>query len=249
MKIATRSANVFVFLACHIVVSCKSRPTNEGTSAAASASAAPSISPSAARATIRNLQQQALALSSQHDFQGAKAKIIEAQTLAPADPDLKAGLAWIEEMQGKLVAGQWLKETTRDAMTDKDNVFVTLAAANDVDAIGGNKRPTLTARCVKGDPSLLLSVDSVLDVRSFPKTHVQYRFDSEPPLSVGVEGSTDMRAFFMDGASRWFDQLVTHASGRLVVEVPLFGRTPQPVTFQLAGADVAIRAVKAACPK
>jgi hypothetical protein len=249
MKIARGLLNFLFWLACLACLSCKGNATPQATSASASAVTNPPPAPSVVRATVLKLQREALTLSNQHDFAGAKAKILEAQALAPTDPDLKGGLASVEEMQSKLVAGRWMKDVKRDAMTDKDNVFVTLAAANDVDAVGENKRPTLTARCVKGEASLLVSVDSVLDVRNYPKTHVQFRFDSESPQSVGVVGATGLHAFFMDTPAKCFDQLIAHSSGKLIMEVPLFGHTPQPVTFELLGADVAVGAVKSACPK
>jgi hypothetical protein len=65
---------------------------------------------------------------------------------------------------------------------------------------------------------------------------------------VRVPGNTGRDAFFFSDARAWLQRLGDNATSKLVLAVPLYGKRPQPVIFDLNGADVAIAYVAKDCP-
>ncbi len=231
-------------------LACQAKPTpTEGKSAtpavAYAASATPTTNPSANAARALALKREAFPLLDQYEFDRAKAKILDAQKLTPDDADLKTGLVAIDEMNATKVAGRWFKSSQRDAMTDRVNVSVRLPASDGIPTEYSEKRPFLIARCTKGKPDLLIQVDLVVGGDIYSNAKASYRFDSEAPQTATMTTAEDHEGLFFKEPLKWFDRVVAHATGKLVVEVPLYGRVPVPVTFDLAGADTAIPPVKA----
>jgi len=203
----------------------------------------------AVKAEAIGLIREAMTLTKHFELDKAKEKFVEAQKLRPGDPQLKIEelLTTIDGMIAKRVAGWWSKESEKDPMTDKENVYLLLPATDDISTGYSSVRPTLTARCVKGSPDLAVLVQTVVESNIYSESKAQYRFDSESAQPVMMTIASDRHGLFFHEPSKWFDRVVAHASGRLVLEVPLFGRSPVAVTFNLAGADKAIPIVKAAC--
>jgi len=203
----------------------------------------------AARTSALRLSGEARDLVTQKfDWVEAKAKIVEARKLQPDDADLKLIEADIDKILANRVAGRWYKRVEKDPMTDKENVYVALAASNDFETDYGSKRPRLVGRCVKGEMDLQVEVYAVVGGNIWaPKA--QYRFDTAPPQTMTMTNSEDHVALFFPEPTKWLDRLVVHPSSKLVIEIPLYGRIPQPATFDLTGADTAVSLVKSACGK
>jgi hypothetical protein len=200
----------------------------------------------AAFGTAMHLKIEVVQLIEHFEVDQAMAKVTEARKLAPDDDELKKLEAGLEEALAGRVAGRWFKRVEKDAMTDKENVYMTLPALTDIETSYASKRPRLIARCVKGEMDLEIVVDAVVGGDIWGAT-AQYRFDAEPPQKTTMTESTDHKGLFFREPAKWLDRLTAHAAGKLIVEVPLFGRMPQAVTFDLTGADTAIPPVKSAC--
>jgi len=193
------------------------------------------------------LKREAITQIDEYDLDGAKEKLLEAQRLAPNDDDVKKALVTWDEVSALRIGGRWFKQSEKDAMTDQLNIRMITPASNDISTGYSEKRPTIEVRCIKGVPDIMINSRTIIDSDIYSHAKARYRFDSDPPQAIGMVASQDRRGVFFNEPLKWFDRLMAHAGGKLVVEIPVFGQVPEATTFDLTGADVAIPPVKEAC--
>lgn len=204
----------------------------------------------AGRKQARQAAEDAGKLIENHEWQKARAKFLEAQKLDPSgEEDWKKVFSGIDDMAARTVGGRWLSSVEKDAMTDKENVFMSLPASNEIETRFGGKRATLVARCIKGEPDLVINIDAIVDGGIYGGAKAQYRFDAEPAQSTAMTTAEDHKGLFFREPRKWLRRVVEHTSAKLIVEIPLYARVPEAVTFDLTGADKAIPRVESACAK
>ncbi len=202
------------------------------------------------RKRAREVDKEVGDLIENHEWRKARKKLLEIQALDPSrESEIKEGLDGIEKLAARTVAGRWLSTVEKDAMTDRENVYMKLPASNVIKTRYASKRAALVARCVKGEPDVLVQVDAIVNGSVYGKTKTQFRFDAEPAQSITMTTAEDHKGLFFRQPKKWLRRLAEHSSGKLVVEIPLFGRVPEAVTFDLNGADKVIPQVEFACAK
>lgn len=198
---------------------------------------------------VERLIEDAGSLFASGDGHGAKAKLEEALTLAPDNSGAKEALRLVDEDLKSIVAGQWRMQSNVDPMTDDKNVYLRLASETTVEQYGSTHRPTLLARCAERKLDLFIFVGLVVDsdYGEIYDASGRYRFDGDKAQRVRFSLGDSRDTVFFPKAKTWMTSLAAHASSKFVVEIPVFRQGSQVISFDLAGADVAIPEVINTC--
>ena len=136
--------------------------------------------------------------------------------------------------------GDWEVQEDVSPLDDSRNVFMFLSAENKV----GLTRPTLVVRCMEGETHVFINYDSVLGRPGYDVT-VLTRFDQHPAEESRWIVSTDGTAIFAYGGVGWAHEIAS-ARKLFVRVIPESGRAVD-ATFQLKGAEEAMRPLRKAC--
>jgi hypothetical protein len=112
---------------------------------------------------IEKVKADAQELMQEYEWDAAKAKLLELQKVIAGDTDVAEMIEKIGEALKTRVAGRWFEQKDPDAKTDKKDVFVKLRASATASAKYFRELPILVARCVNGQPELLVIVNEVID--------------------------------------------------------------------------------------
>jgi len=149
------------------------------------------------------------------------------------------------------IAGRWSSSETRDPMTDEVNSIVSLMALDGVpNSIGRVTQASLIVRCERGRLEAFISAGTMLDYSWRSDTvRAQHRFDDEPATRLLGGASTSRNAMFLRTPRARITELMKRDGARWRVELPVYGRRPATVTFDLTGSSQAIPRALEACPR
>ena len=147
------------------------------------------------------------------------------------------------------VGGRWRVTEEVDPMTDQKNMTAHLQSATKMpNSIGDEKSASLIVRCTRGELDVYVSTPVMLDSDwRYDSVSGQHRFGSAPPekLTGGVSKGRD--AVFLRNPNAWLAQFAAHESDAWTVELPVYGRMPASVKFDLTGVSKALAAVPDEC--
>ncbi len=201
---------------------------------------------------VQGLLKEAMGLVNQSEFRQARAKLAEASLIDPADDTVKAAITNVEMVIKRNIAGKWLVDEKTNRMTDDKTVVVKLNADNEIRGYIKGVRPALIVRCLEAGLSVYIHADAGInaDYGELHRATGRYRFDQDSAerIRFGISDSLDA-VFFPDPQAMWIKRLAEHTGQKLHVEIPTYQNGGQIVTFDLAGADVAVGKVLGACGK
>ena len=134
--------------------------------------------------------------------------------------------------------GQWYVRRETSPLDDSQNVFMVLRAEDNV-------RLHLVVRCMEGKTDVIIDYYTVLERIRGWDLFVWSRFDQEPAERKGWSQSTTGTAIFAYDGVSWAHEIAS-AQKLFVRVIPKSGRA-MDATFQLKGAEKAIRPLRKAC--
>ncbi len=193
-------------------------------------------------------------------YDEAKSKLDEADALlaeVPADHDattltrseLQSLRTMHEVRSANWLGGRWTGKVQKDPMTDATNAVATLASiAGQPNTIGGWKQASIILRCRKGSFEAYINTGTVLDSNWRTDTVTgQHRFDSEKAEKLIGDVSTSHDSMFLRNPKQWAASFKAKDGSKWLVELPVYNKTPQTVTFDLTGSTKAVDMVVTAC--
>lgn len=210
---------------------------------------------------VAALADEASDLIDSWSFSDAAAKIGEANQLLSTVPEGHFARvvpeSRIEIVANKLavnqegwIGGRW--RTTKDEvdpMTDQRNVVVMLESQDGIPNILGTPEPVrIIARCHQAAFDVYVSTDSMLDADwRYNTVRGRYRIDKDAPRDFRGSRSTDYHAVFLKDPSSWARRIVELDGRTLVLELPVYNKQPQAVTFDLEASAQAMQHPMEAC--
>lgn len=183
----------------------------------------------------------------------AEVKLASLPADRPARANLESSIVGHRELlalkRAGWAGGRWRVTEETDPMTDDKNVTIILQSVSGLpNVIGETKPASVIARCKRGKLDLFISTDSMLDYNwQSDSVTGQHRFGSDPPERISGSASTDRQAMFLKNPRAWLDQIRSHEDQDWTIELPLYGRTPASVKFNLKASGKALDSVPADC--
>lgn len=181
------------------------------------------------------------------NLSASKTLLEEARKLVPTDEELEPVAKQIEEFAPRCIGGRWIREVTKDAMTDDVNVVVVLRSDNEVKGRFDSSRGTIAGRCREKRLELYVSTEVMIDDTYDVGVVARYRFNEEKATRVIFARSTDYHGAFFSNPKQWMTTLAARQDAILNVELPVFQSVPVVYRFTLAGADKAMVETLSAC--
>ncbi|MFO0579807.1 MAG: hypothetical protein U1A78_38025 [Polyangia bacterium] len=131
------------------------------------------------------------------------------------------------------IGGKWIEDADVSVMDGLATGYAALDAEEPLPAVGGERKPTLMIRCTP-KRKLELYVVANAPVRGEDgETEVQYRLDSNPPITQKWTESDDYTSIFAPRPLPMYDQIAK--SERLLVKYQPFVGPPRVATFDVRG--------------
>ena len=209
---------------------------------------------------VGDLHSRAIALMNDWKFNDVPALHAQAEaaiaSLPAAGPE-RAFLGWIILEQRRLlehirmgwIGGHWkLSVEKADPMTDQQKVLLILASAlEDPSALGTSNQAMLFFRCERNQLKVYIINTYDIAFRGNHTVSLLHRFGTAPAERIIVDEGQAQNGMFLRNPSYWVDQFRAHEADRWTVELPLHGRAPWVVTFELSGAGEALDKIPTVC--
>ncbi|MCB9765831.1 MAG: hypothetical protein H6739_39010 [Alphaproteobacteria bacterium] len=208
----------------------------------------------------QGLVDEAKSLKENWKFDEASAKLDEVDIALAEIPEehftavsVRSDVAFERTMLDTLtkdwLGGRWSGSTEKDPMTDQENAVVYLESLDSLtNSVGLGKKAALIVRCQKGKFEAYVNAGTVLDSNwRYDTVSGQHRFgDAKAEKLIGGV-STSRDAVFLRDPKSWARRFKESDGSKWLVELPVYNRTPQTVTFDLTGSTKAIDMVLGAC--
>ncbi|MDW3118012.1 type VI secretion system-associated protein TagO [Roseovarius sp.] len=161
--------------------------------------------------------------------------------------DAAHGVETTEDQGDAADTGAWIIEREKNALTDREDVFVGIRASETAQCGYQSIRPTLYLRCMDNTTAALLVTDFFMaDIQGFGK--VRYRVDGGSMKSWNFEERTDNMALGLWTFGRSTPFIRDLLGGEtLIMEYTPFNDIPKQSTFDISGVDEAIAPMREAC--
>jgi hypothetical protein len=193
-------------------------------------------------------------------FDEAKAKLDEAEAVLveiPAEHDagtsarisLETQRSLLELRSANWLGGRWTGSLEKDPMTDATNAVASLESVDGLpNSIGRLEKARIILRCQKGKFEAYVNAGTMLDSNwRYDTVSGQHRFDGENAQKLVGGVSTSRDAVFLRSPKQWAASFKEKDGSKWLVELPVYNRTPQTVTFDLTASTKAVDMVLGAC--
>ncbi len=199
-------------------------------------------------------------LMNEWKFDEVRTKLSEAQALLGAiPPEHAAGTTARSAVETQTVlldlrakdwlGGRWIGKAETDPMTDESSAVSRLESVDGLpNVIGQLEKAHLILRCQRGVLEAFVHAGTTLDSNwRYDTVTGQYRFEGQKAEKLVGSVSSSRDSVFLRNPKEWAKAFKQSDGSKWLVELPLYNRTPQTVTFDLTASAAAVDLVVGAC--
>lgn len=146
--------------------------------------------------------------------------------------------------------GAWLVNSEKSALTDKTDVYLSVASDEIVDC-GWNRgdKIRLFVRCLDNATSLIVATQCHMTSSGYNDYgDVTYRLDDEKARTVGMDASTNNRSLGLWNGGKSIPVIKQmFGKTKMIVKMTPYGENPFTATFTISGLEEAVKPLREAC--